>query len=715
MLLPPLLALVSCSDGVGVAVPGPGLGESCASSSCRDPLVCGHDATCQEAGTYGTSLAGEDCSASAECALGLVCSSANECTEDGAAGTGGAGDPCEGDAECQAGHFCDGGACADIGIPAWTGGDCPGDADTFYASFVVDDLPVTGAMDFYGMPYPNAYRDARGALDLSGHPDPGDLAPEVGRLLERVEALDGYSLQPVIHFRFSQEADLSTLVVLAEDATIHFASIDDSASDEGELGSVQFRASNSRGQYVCDNWLALAPYDGRPLLPNHTYAAWVTTGVRSKDGDALERDAHFARMMQESQPMDGGRALAWDDFLPFREYVARAGLDASSIAAATVFTTADPTRRVRYFDDALDTGEARAEVFGVATCDASPCGRPCYGDGAFSESHAIVSLPLYAGPGQDLTWDTSLHPVPSGSETACALVVTPAGEPPAAGWPAAVYMGDVGRGLSEAIDSGLAAELAAAGIALVAVERTREGSRGDGDPEASAWLVADLASWRGAIFQDVADGFSAIALAADGGLGGLDAANVWVVGSGEGANAAASVLAWSYAVRGGVLANASGVRTREWISRVGAADLAHPLQATLADSALDRFHPLVARWQDTVDGADPALHAGHIVVDSDVGAKDLLVLHGVEDAEVAVESLHAFLRATWLPVAGRALDGFAGATTPLPVSANIATGEGMKTGAIVQVAAGHDPIAESAEARGLVVSFLASEGAVIGE
>ena len=116
--------------------------------------------------------------------------------------------------------------------------------------------------------------------------------------------------------------------------------------------------------------------------------------------------------------------------------------------------------------------------------------------------------------------------------------------------------------------------------------------------------------------------------------------------------------------------------------------------------------------------SDPVIHAEGIVSDPSAGGKHLLVIDGVDDEQVPAVSLQAFARASWLPIAGTVLDDFGLSSIPLPASLNVPTRDGDRTAAIVQLSAGHLPLAESADARDLAVRFIATGVAgtpVIGE
>ena len=701
MRLFPFLCLLACDSGVKTGTILPGEGQPC-EGSCGDELVCSHVGVCETAGAPGTAQDGDDCSATADCAWELECAANNLCASADAAGTGGAGSACDADDDCQAGFSCEGEVCTDLEIPYWSGGACPADAgedEEFRVLFQIPDLPTTDELDFFAMPFPNDLRlDADSHPLLDGLPVPGEEAPAIARLLESVETQVGWGLDPVVFFRFNKAQDLTTLRALTADATIHFASVDPDAEDYGELSSFQFFTRQSRDRFICQNWLAVTTYGGRPLLPNQPYAVWLTKGI-THSGDEIFRDDDFPLLMQEERPSDLTDARAYDKFAPFRDYVDQNGLTRGEIVAATVFTTGDPARELRYAREVIESETTTVTVDSVAACEDSPCGRACSGGAGFTELHAEVSLPRFtADESGAVTWGSNLRPEVKATDQVCAVVTVPKGEAPAAGWPVALWFGDLGSAAETAAANGVAAAMAAEGVATLAVDLPQHGDRATSEDPLAAWFTPELpAGWRGTLFQTQADGHSLARLARDPQLG-LDGDSVWIVGEGVGADAAVHMLAWAKDVRGGVVGNASGlvgelstVRGEPW-------DLEHALQRAYADSNLGRYHPAIALLQQWLGPLDPMSSAAGMVREPATLAKHVLVIDGVEDAEISTASRHAFLRAASLPVAGTTLDVYdeAQGEFDLPVYENISTQDGRRTAAVLQVAAGHHAVSGAA-------------------
>lgn len=715
-----------CDSTLKSGARGPGVGDSCLEVPCGTGLVCGNDGTCGAPGDLGTTPADGDCSATVECAYGLVCDAGNACAEPGAAGTGAAGAACDGDDDCQAGHFCDDdGACADIGIPFWAGGACPADDEDgdFFPMFDVPDLPASGEIDFYSLPFPNdARRGVDGRPDLSGHPSPGDLAPAVGEVIAAIEAgPTGFGLNPTVFFRFSREHDTDSISVLTEGATLWWASLDEDAPDYGTLPALQYFTRKARGKYICQNWLAVSVFDGRPLEAGHTYAVWLTKGVLSRDGDTAVRGNGFKVMMGEDRPEDLSLGRTWDAYGAFREYLVREGINADNVAGAAVFTTGTPTQGVRYFREVAEREDVSVAASDLVRCDGgvvSPCDdggeRACGAAAAgYDEIHGRLSVPRYNVAGGAVEYDaSSQRPVVQGSEEVCFALTVPRGEIPAFGWPVAFYATDIGGSFRDGVSNGVAGELADRGFATISLELPGHGARGVGyvDP-------AHPVAWLGNQLQAAADPNALVRFANEWILPAessptaaeirFDPTNLWYVGQGEGASAGVGFLAWSLDARGGVLGNPHGYDIHAFADQTDPIDVSHGLQSSLADSAINRWHPMLNLVQQMFEPADAVNYAIGVVREPTTGAKNVLVVHGVADAWVPSLALESVLRATYLPTAGPLLVDYGQTATSFPVFENVSTSSGRRTAATVQVDGGHDALLQAGPL-GQAADFLAS-------
>lgn len=715
-----VLLLLGCESNIkGSALPG--LGESCVEEPCIGDLVCGHEGVCLEPGTLGSVEADGDCSDTVECAYGLVCSGENVCVEEGAPGTGVEGDACATDEDCRSGHYCsDAGACVDIGIPYWAGGVCPEDdlEGEFRVLFDVPDLPEPGEVDFFALPFPNDTRlGTSNQPDLSGFPDPGDGTAVAG-LVDAIEAgPSGWGLNPTVYFRFSRAHDVDSVTP----DTIRWVSLDEDAPDYGDRSNFQYFTRLSRGKYICQNWLAVGVYDGRPLEEGHTYAVWVTKSITDGDGVTAVRDNGMKVMLQEERPADLTLARAWDAYRPLRDYLAREGLDGSEIAGAAVFSTGYPSRGTRYFRDIAEAPTTELAAREVVACDAgvtSPCDdggtRICEAPGGgFVEVHGRLGVPGYRSATGAVSFEpTTLRPVVEETEEVCFALTVPDGPMPADGWPVAIYATDLDGTFRDAATNGVAEALAAEGVATFSLELPGHGERGGSYVD-----LTNLEAWLGNQLQATGDPHAALRFLQTWSLGAaesptgsdlaFDADDVWFVGLGEGASIGINFLAWSLDARGGVLGNPAGFPVHRFADEDHPVDIEHGLMAAFADSAVSRWHPMATLLQQRFELADPVNNGYGVVRESPTESKHLLVVHGVEDEQTPAGSLRAALRALYLPTAGTVIDDYGQSTAARPASENVSTDDGRRTGASVQYAAGHDALLE-ATGLSATAAFLAS-------
>lgn len=705
-----LSLLAGCDNNIqGNA--GAGVGESCTEDRCGAGLVCGHEGVCVAPGALGSVEESGDCSATEECAFELVCSADNLCAPAGAAGTGSEGDGCLSDEECQAGHFCgDDGQCVDIGIPYWAGGACPADDEEgeFRVLFDAPDLPAAGELDFFAMPFPNDARlDVTGKPDLSGFPDPGGETAVAALVGSIEDGWAGWGTNPTVYFRFSRAQNTGTVRADGADASIRFVSLDEDAEDYGDLTSLQYATRVSRGKYICQNWVAVSVYDGRPLEEGHTYAVWLTKDITDLEGNSVVRDNGMKVALQEERPSNLGLGLAWDAYQPLRDYIAREGVDASRIAGAAVFTTGYPTKGTRYFREVTEASELEVAASDLVLCEegvVSPCDdgveRICgSAQPGFAEVHGRLNVPRYAVDG-DVAYDpATLRPLIQDGEEVCFAMTIPTGEAPADGWPVAVLAPDVGGTFRDGVANGVAEALALEGVATFSLELPGHGERGSVyiDP----W---DLDAWRGRQLQAAADPHAAIRFldaftldALDSVTGSsinFDSTNFWFVGLGEGASVGANFLAWSLDVRGAVLGNPYGRDIYRFADEDTPVDVEHVLMSAFADSALTRWHPMVTLLGQYFESVDPVNNAYAVVRDSGTTSKHLLVFHGVEDTQTPAGSLQSMLRALYIPTAGTVLEDYGQSETTLPVFENVSTDDGRRTAATVQMDGGRDAMLE---------------------
>lgn len=240
------------------------------------------------------------------------------------------------------------------------------------------NMTLSAPRNFLDSPFPTDLRvdkDTK-AIDLGGFPEPAppvrwyDL---VGRakfavlnniydILKQMPVKRGFGLASGVFFQSTEKlpppkapsaegvwGGLDADYVLAPVLPVNDAKAPDRKWKLGDAHpiKVQFRAS--AGSLAPVNTLTLLPLQGRPLLPNTTYVAWVRKGLGSPSGP-----------LQASAPMQGLSQIteANPKGLPSQSYATQSypravsalsdhGTKLDDLAALTVFTTGAPTDELK--------------------------------------------------------------------------------------------------------------------------------------------------------------------------------------------------------------------------------------------------------------------------------------------------------------------------------------------------------------------------------
>lgn len=752
-------------------------GETCeAFEDCAQGLICAHDGICRLDGAPGTVKKNGECVATAECRIGLVCSAGGTCVEPGEPGTAGFDEACDDTSDCQLGYTCEtpaGGGdtvCKGLTVPLWFGGECPEQpADTPFKVFheVADGQPEN---DFYRWPYPNDARvDDQGRISLAGHPVPpvAELAAAapgfeligdvVGQMVSTIETGLGGRFGPnqAIFFRFSQfpepgslkfglpgNGNLALVDITAftdtDPADLPDApSEDDLIGNAGALHPFRYEVSSSSSPYICPNWLAIHPIDGRPMLPGHTYAAVVGASIENDDGEAAAQDADFTALLADAAPSDARLTRAYEAFAPLRAWLADRSVDSGTIAGATVFTVQDtttkPQRVWQGVQDAAvpsrDTDEPFVacgggdDPFAASGDDSRGC---TGGDPAFTELQLVVGLPQFqagtppfknAGDGGAIAADSGPPSVVRVDPVHVTITVPKGVEMPEAGWPVAIYGHGTGGSYTSVIRSGFAGQHTAIGLgdetvhlAMVGFDAPLHGPRSFPANHDDAWLDVDpnayepdvlffnplnLAATRDNALQQAADTWSlvrflgALDLAADDAgnpLGAdlkFDLANLFYVGHSQGGVVGTLAVAFEPEFDALVLSGAGGLTINSLLEKTNPHDIPNGVRAGLVDPRISRVHPVLNLAQQLAEAGDGVNHARWILRNPlDGGAvRHVLQTYGIGDTYTPDSTQQALARALAL---GQLTNG----NTPLdtnrfPVVSKPVSGNGPRGGTAV--------------------------------
>ncbi len=707
--------------------PGVGLGASCESEKCRAGLACTDAKICEG---HGVTPDGQQCILGVECGSGYCAPNGNrgKCAP---TGTLTAGATCEGDGDCAAplrcgfdgvslfprcltagrkdigavctlasecaqGLMCVNGACgispftsttAPRGQPpalpkipnqSWAGASCETPKTSAErALFALPREADAAALreDFYRLPWPNdARRGADGRVDFSRHPR--DPAPLVGfdllaRYLE-VLAPEPFSNTPTVLLRFDGAVDFTSIDVRSATPNVRLVKLE---VGQGYARGLNIHLNGSRNRYICENWLAVRPYDGDSLSPG-TWAVVVLRGIKGASGGEVQPSDDFIAMMRETTSPDATQAAAWPKFAKLRAWATSEGIAASDVLSAAVFTVEDPQRLMKQLAATIAASPTPTASTWVkcGSGTASPCSdvtgvRACGASNAnFEEWHALVEMPVYQRgtapyltPAQGGDVDVS---APTRREQVCASLTVPTGAAPAAGWPVVLYAhGTGGNFRGHAVD-GASAMLSAAVLGFDQVGHgPRRGPAGQNvSPDDIVFNFGNPASARGTMAQGAADLHSmtkyleSLATNAPAELPALDVSRLVFWGHSQGATEGALFLAQDSAIDGTVLSGASATLVHALTSKKAPVDIAGTLWAGLGEStplAVTVNHPVLGLLQSWSDVVDPL----HFAAQSTT-SRHVFQVWGKDDTFTARPVQSAFALAARLRFVGPAVDDF---------------------------------------------------------
>jgi len=202
------------------------------------------------------------------------------------------------------------------------------------------DLTANGS--FFRFPYPSDLRLKDGSPQVQAWPNPGNL-----ELINGMKAIagerKGFPVLPAAYFQF--DAPLTPRVeteVIAPDkgSPVLLIDIDEKSPDLGKLYPT-VASTLPTDSYTPDNLLAVAPRPGFVLHPSRRYAFVLLRSLNDATGAPLGSPAAIEALKAGATPEGAqGKALV-DLYAPLWPALAKAGVDKSQVAAATVFSTVD--------------------------------------------------------------------------------------------------------------------------------------------------------------------------------------------------------------------------------------------------------------------------------------------------------------------------------------------------------------------------------------
>lgn len=691
----------TCSDGEpcrsgldcveSVCAPGmsKGEGELCViGPECAEDLQCLPAGLCPDGSQgcpaclpAGDGQLGGACQSDADCSSGLRCGLNGFSAECVQAGTGDVGAACQRQEDCFQGLYCSEGECG-VTDPSWKGVSCTEpDDDAVAALFHIPGAPGTPAeTDFFSLPFPNDVRtDGDGRPDLDGFPTPGSALLGKDVVAQYVEAVErntrGFSTNPSIVFRFSGAIDSTSLEFTEGKRPVVLVDADDPGGAVNRLG-IEWSSGSAQTNYVCDDWLAASPRLGAPLLPGHTYIAWITTDARAKNGSPVARSPQFETMLANEVPSDPTLAVAYARYTPLRTYLSEHGIDPDTILTAAVFTTDDPLLPMRELAEAVASEPVPSASDWVLCGDgvASPCpqsdgARGCVaGTAAYEEYQALVELPIFqSGDAPYLEQGGDVQATVVRTEEVCMSLTVPTGTAPDAGWPLLIFGHGTGGSFRSHVREEVAGALAqgAPAIAVLGIDQVQHGPRrgqSDEDPETLFFNFGNPDAARGNPLQGAVDQLSltrfarSLSVSAED-TGGraisIDPARVSLFGHSQGATHHSLALPMSD-LTGAVLSGNGGSLKHALLYKKNPVNIAGAIPLILQDVAPDGSlrmgdkNPVLGLLQHYIDAADPLNFAPLLLQRPEMGrsVKHVFETFGLDDSYSPPQTMAAFIYAT---------------------------------------------------------------------
>ena len=678
-------------------------------AECKDGLQCGWAGFCTEAGEGGQDA---ECSSSSECARGFYCNLlgglGGQCfaIDDDAKDLG---ESCDETGECMSGLVCSPQrkTCSPGNVllnpDVFRGVACPVEDEPEMEFGVRMHIPDGEALPgFYAFPFPTDIRMKDGKVNLDGHPVPGGAligSDPVHTVIEAInDEVEGWSVHPGIFFRFSHEVDVESLRTEGDRATVMLIDL-----DRGERHPITLQFVPERNKYICHNHLYVHPLWSRPLRPDTTYAAIVTTDVKR----AIEAEDIFAEPLDDlemllgrSEPSGGADKRAWKTFEKLRGHIGDSdALDNGDIAGATVFTTGNPWSPMEAVRAVVRADRAPSITGDPVLCEAgtrSPCATPDYEppegtdlrdsrdcpaetSSKYHEIHALLRVPVFQEGDRPYTEGGGAlefaggKPVVVGHEDVCMGITVPKSPMPDTGWPVIIYGHGTGGSFRSGIStfSSVVSDLDVGnderrGVVQIAIDQPMHGPRqGDEqglDPGPLFFNVRNPQAAQGNIFQGASDNFSLVRWI-EGFTGELpgagelrfDAGHIYYHGHSQGGTTGPIFAPYEPSLRAVVFSGCAGSLVFGLLGKSKPYDSSVGLRLALQELKIDEPHPLLHLFQLYFDPSDPLIYAHLLYREPATTPKHAMQVMGQNDS--------------YTPFTGQsAYAGNAGATLGLPDS-----------------------------------------------
>jgi hypothetical protein len=320
------------------------------------------------------------------------------------------------------------------------------------------DADLTGAAGsagFYALPFPSDLR-----LLPSGKQDWRAFAIPTGKtLVETFKTIaqerTGFSVLPVAWFRFTAAlAQVSSQPIPAGlDQAAFLVDVDARSPRRGQLFPL-WAHTPPEDDYVDKNVLALAPRPGAVLSPNRTYAFVVRRSFNDAAGKPLGVPAELDQLRRGIKPAGALGAAALANYQPLWDTLALLKVDATQVAAATVFTTGDAVAEFAALTDQVLQRDATT-LSGLALDAAASTSndRVCKLKANIDQPQFQAGKPPFNSDGLFVNGGDGL-PVQQRMETVPVVITLPRKPMPANGYPLVLYVHGSGGVSYDVLDKG---------------------------------------------------------------------------------------------------------------------------------------------------------------------------------------------------------------------------------------------------------------------
>jgi len=323
------------------------------------------------------------------------------------------------------------------------------------------DADLSDQKAFYDVPFPSDLRlHADGTPDMSGYPNPRGI-PVVEQVLTIASDRPGFPTMSVAYFRFTDPLAplaLTDPIPASTESPILLADVDPDSPERGRLIPT-VALTLARDVWATPPILAVSPVPGFILHGDRTYAYVVTTAVRDERGEPVAASPVLRQLARGNSPGGALGNAAVDVYAPLWPVLDELGIDATEVAAATVFTTGDVVADLsRISDGLIERDSVTIENLAVDPDDGA--GHP-----RFCELLATVANPQYQQGDPPFNTGGLFQPGSDGlpieqrKETASIVITLPNREMPATGFPLMLYFHGSGGIPAQLADRGTTTNL----------------------------------------------------------------------------------------------------------------------------------------------------------------------------------------------------------------------------------------------------------------